>query len=116
VTDVQPGFEDAQDVAVAQRIPGVDDGILTEADVHPGAVDLGHTGQPATLGIGIEAALQVDALGRAGNEVDLRHLEQTEQLGAVGVVVRAHRRGVAGGDAFAHLAHPRLLGEHFEKA
>ena len=27
---MQAGFEDAQDVAVAQRVPGVDDGVLAK--------------------------------------------------------------------------------------
>lgn len=113
---MQSRFQHPQDVAVAQRIPGIDDGILGEADVEAGLQQLVDPGHAATLGKGVEAALQVDALGRAGDEVDAGVGQQAEQLGAVGVVVGAHGGGVAGGDPRTHAAAACLFGQHLEKA
>ncbi|MNG92065.1 hypothetical protein D3C79_509840 [compost metagenome] len=116
MADVQAGLENTQDVAIAQRVPRVDDGILAKAHVHPGPVELGHAGDAAAFRVVVETPLQVNALGRAGHEIDTRLLEQAEQLVAVGIVVRAHGHGMAGCHPGAHAAHPCLFGQHFEKA
>ncbi|KOS79635.1 hypothetical protein DM53_441 [Burkholderia mallei] len=58
----------------------------------------------------------MDAFGRARDEIDLRALQQAEQLRAVRIVVRAHRRRMARRHARADPAHARFLGEHLEKA
>ncbi|MNN49223.1 hypothetical protein D3C81_1637360 [compost metagenome] len=116
MADVQPCLEDAQDVAIAQRVPGVDDRILAEAHVHACPVDLGHTRQPAAFGVAVEAPLQVDALGWARNEIDARHFQQAEQFGAVGIVIGTHGRGVACGHPCPHPTHPRFFGQHLEEA
>jgi len=42
--------------------------------------------------------------------------EQAKEFGAVGVVVGTHGRGVAGGDAGAHVTAAGFFGQHFEKA
>ncbi|MNO90853.1 hypothetical protein D3C76_823840 [compost metagenome] len=113
---MQAGFEHPQNVAVAQRVPGVDDRVLAETHVHAGfqqLVDPGHA--PAFREI-VETPLQVNAFGGAGDEADPRVPEQAKQLGAVGVVIRAHRRGMAGGDPRAHVAAAGFFGQHFEEA
>ncbi|MNE56941.1 hypothetical protein D3C80_1518840 [compost metagenome] len=115
VADVQAGLKNAQDVAVAQRVPRVDDGVLAKAHVHPGTVDLGNTGDATAFGVVVKAPLQVNALGRARHEVDARQLEQAEQLVAVGIVIRAHGHGMAGRHPGTHAAHPGLFGQHFKK-
>ena len=90
--------------------------ILAETHVHPGfeqLIDAGHA--PAFREV-VEASLQMNAFGRAGDKTDPGMAEQAEQFGAVGIVIRTHRRGVAGGDAGAHVAAARFFGKHFKEA
>ena len=116
MADMQPGVEDTHDVAVAQRIPRVLNRVLSEADVDPGAVQLRHPRHAAAFRPAVEAPLQMNAFGRAGDKVNARGFEQAEQLRAVGIVVGAHGAGMAGGDLRAHAAHPGLFRQHLQKA
>ena len=116
MADMQPGVEDTHDVAVAQRIPRVLNRVLSEADVDPGAVQLRHPRHAAAFRPAVEAPLQMNAFGRAGDKVNARGFEQAEQLRAVGVIVGAHGAGMAGGDLRAHAAHPGLFRQYLQKA
>src|SRR3546814_1310554 len=58
------------------------------------------------LGIAVLTTLQIGVLGRQGDEIQPRLLEQTHHTECVGIVRRAEGAGVAGGraaaDAFDH--------------
>ncbi|VXA81002.1 hypothetical protein AERO9A_420397 [Aeromonas salmonicida] len=101
---MQPHVEHLQHVGGAHGIPGIEHIIVAEADIDVGLKHLLHPGNATTLGIGIEPALQVDVHQRIGDEVDIRHLEQTEQAGSIGPVVGVHGCGMAGGHPMAHAA------------
>ena len=116
VADVQAGFEHPQDVAVAQRIPRVDDRVLAETHVHARFEQLVDPGHATAFREVIEAPLQMNAFGGAGDKTDPGMPEQAEQFGAVGIVVGAHGRGVAGGHARAHVAAAGFFSQHLEKA
>ena len=85
-------------VAVAQWIPGIADGILSESYLKSCIQQFRNPGQATAFRITIESALQVQAFGGHGQETQAGFLQQAEQPAAVMVVVRAHGTGMAGGD------------------
>ena len=72
MADVQTGLQYSQNVAVTQRVPGIDDGILAETHVHAGLKQFVHTGDTTAFREVVEAALQVDAFGGARDKADAR--------------------------------------------
>ncbi len=72
MADVQPGIQNAQDIAVPQRVPRILNRVLGKADVDAGAIQLRHPGDAAPFRPAVKPALQMNAFGRAGDKVDAR--------------------------------------------
>ena len=119
LADVQPHMQHLQHVAGAERVPRVEDVVMTEADVNARFLQLSHPGDAAALRIVIKAPLKMNIDQRVSDEVNPRHLQQAEQPRGVCAVVGVHGGGVAGRHARAdtcfirqrchRLDKPRLL-------
>ena len=70
MADVQAKVQDGHEIAVAQRIPWVGDGVLGKTYVDSCIAQFLDTGQAAAFGIGVIPALEMDVLGGAGDYVD----------------------------------------------
>ena len=114
--DVDEHRERIEHRSAAERVPRIHDRVVAAGDVDAGRVELLDPGHPAPLRIGVEAALEDDVVERVGHDRHARPLEDLEQLEGVGVVVGAHRRGVAGDDAAAHPVAHRPGGDDLEEA
>ena len=104
-----------QHIAGAERVPRVEDVVMTKADVNTCLLQLFHPGYTATLRIVIKAPLQVDVDQRVSNEVNPRHLQQTEEPRSVSAVVGVHGGGVAGRHARADAGLIRQRGHRLDK-
>ena len=104
-----------QHVAGAERVPRVEDIVMTKADVNARFLQFFHPGDTATLRIVIKAPLQVDVDQRVRNEVNPRHLQQTEKPRGVRAVVGVHGGGVAGRHARADAGLIRQRGHRLDK-
>ena len=62
----QPGC--GQHVAASQRIPGVHNRVVAEADIHAGGQQFFDTGDTSALGVGVKAGLQYRVVKGVGND------------------------------------------------
>ena len=104
-----------QHIAGAERVPRVEDIVVTKADVNARLLQFFHAGDTATLRIVIKAPLQVDIDQRIRDEVNPRHLQQAEKPRGVRAVVGVHSGGVAGRHARADASLIRQRGHRLDK-
>jgi len=104
-----------QHIRRSQRIPRIEDIIVTKADVNAGLQHLFDARNAATFWISIKTSLQMNIDQRIGNKVNAGHFQQAEQARSIRPVIRVHCGGVAGGDARAHSFTVRQRGNSFDK-
>ena len=105
-----------QHIRSAQRIPRIEDVIMTEADVDLRFQHLFDARNTTTLRISVKAPLQVNIHQWICDKVNAGHFQQTEKTGSIRAVVGMHRRGMAGGHALAHIVAMCQCRNGFNKA
>ena len=111
---MEPHEDDVAHVARSERIPRVEDVVVSEGYVVAVREQLLDARHAAAARVGVEASLEVRVDERVADEVDVAHAEQAEELAAVGVVVAVHRRRVARRHHVLHAALKGARGEDLE--
>ena len=105
-----------QHIRRSQRIPRIEDIIVTKADVNAGLQHLFNARDAATFWIRIETSLQMNIDQRVGDKVNTGHFQQTKQARSIRPVIGVHCRSMAGGDSRAHAFTVRQGSNGFDKA
>ncbi len=104
-----------QRIGLAEWVPGVHHGVVSETDVDPGGEQLLDAGVPAADWVVVEAALEDRIVQRVGHHVQPGPANIDDQAAGVGVVVGVHRGRVAGSHPPLHVEADRLGGQHLEE-
>jgi hypothetical protein len=75
LTNMQPHMQHLQHIAGTQRVPRVENIIVTETNVNARRHQLLHPGDAAALWIVVKAPLEMNIHQRVGDKVDSRELQ-----------------------------------------